>query len=141
MCFNRAVCENAWDAPDGGPCFFRPTSIACSSKKGGSGDLTVTPCFNIDEDGNYVKKTGKARKKTSYDELCGDATMDEQGVQHGGELLKTWRNAGKTCKFGNNKGAFALNSEIGFYYNFTVDEYHRPRGCPVNKLYTLKYLS
>ena len=50
---------------------------------GGSGDLAVTPCFGIDDDGNYVKKTGKARKKTSYDELCGDATMDEQGIQHG----------------------------------------------------------
>ena len=131
------MCESAWDAPDGGPCFFRPTAISCSSRKGGSGDLAVTPCFKIDEDGNYVKKTGPARKwkRKEYEDLCKDATIDEQGIQHGGELFNTWRSPKKLCGFGTTKSEFALNSEIGFYYNFTVDEYHRPRGCPVNKLH------
>ena len=112
--FNRGVCENAWDAPDGGPCFFRPTSVACSSLKGGSGDLTVTTGFDIDEDGNYVKKTGEARKKTSYYESSGDATMDEQGIQHGGELLTLGEIQQKRVNLVTTKLLLLLTLILGF---------------------------
>ena len=121
---------NAWNATEGGPCFFRPTGIYCTDKNPEAAK-TVAACFDLTEEGDYVIKPGR-------ESCCKDASVDERGVQHGGCHLSSiaWYKRAPERECWADKGShwqFALNMEYGFYHNISVDEQHRPHGCKVLK--------
>ena len=122
--FHRAACMYAWDAPEGGPCFFRPAGIYCPDKNPEAAK-TQAPCFDLNEQGNYTIKPGRGS-------CCKDATIDERGIQLGGCPLSSLTSTTWQCKWGQQGISFVLNMEYGFYYNVSIDEHHRPHGCKVS---------
>jgi len=123
----RLTCQNNWDLPEAGPCYFRP--VEAVDFVGPNKGVMMESCWNgNDEDGN----------PTVRDDCCGrctDVWFDENGVQHGSEntKLKTYfRSEDKFGEFGKGFGSnmFALNYEIGFHKKFDIDPEHlRPVGC------------
>ena len=108
----RGHCKALWDAPEGGPCFFRPIMPSCPDQNPNAEDFRENCFGGFDSDGNV---------KLRDDDCCKDATIDERGVQSGGCGFHE-------CGFDTH---FLLNMEMGLYYNITVDEFERPhRGDP-----------
>ena len=103
----RAHCAELWDAPDGGPCFFRPINPSCPDGNPNAADFRKNCFGSIDSAGNI---------KLRNDECCKNAQIDDRGVQRGGCSFHD-------CGFDLH---FLLNMEMGLYYNITVDEYQRP---------------
>ena len=54
--------------------------------------------------------------------------FDENNVAHGEAVLTPNSPASNACK---TEFFFAMNYEVHFVYNFTVDEENRPRGCNI----------
>ena len=106
----RAHCTELWNAPDGGPCFFRPITVACSEENPHASDYRSNCFGGFESDGKI---------KPRDDQCCKDAVFDDLGVQSGGCISQS-------CSFHTN---FLLNMEMGLYYNITVDDYERPHGC------------
>ena len=116
---------NAWDAPEGGPCFFRSAGIYCPDKNPEAAK-TQAPCFDLNEQGNYTMRGW-------IESCCKDATIDERGIQLGGcPMSSLTHNPQQLCMQGAQVISFVLNMEYGFYYNVSVDEHHRPHGCKVS---------
>ena len=116
---------NAWNASEGGPCFFRPAGVYCPDKNP-EAEKTQAPCFDLDEQGNYNITPGR-------EACCKSAMIDERGVQHNGCPMSSLTNFHGQCMQSEQRISFVLNLEYGFYHNISVDEQHRPRGCKVLK--------
>ena len=123
---------NAWDAPEGGPCFFRPAPVGCPDRNPAAEEFTVL-CFDKDKYGNFTKKPG-------LDSCCEKAFINERGIQIGGCKQTSVWDYYHQCIQGSQGISVLLNMEYGFYYNISVDEYHRPHGCPVSKILIFWYM-
>ena len=99
---------NAWDAPEGGPCFFRPAPVGCPDQNPTAEEFTVI-CFDKDKYGNFTIKPGR-------ESCCTDAFINEQGVQIGGCKQNTIYDYRTQCVQGSQGISVLLNMEYGFYY-------------------------
>ena len=90
---------------------FRPVRINCRDNPGPK-SMRRNCLAGYDEQGHKVAYANSG---------CKDVWWDERGVQRGGSKQNTG------CRFNFQ---FGINTDVGIYYNFTVDANGTKGGCP-----------